>query len=233
MTLRLLVLAALLAVPACKGKPKHQDPPANAVTPPAPGSAGTDQHGDIHLPKGPGTPPKPTHGPLDEAAITRVMAMTFPRFSPDAKRNGSAVVVVQRTDDHPKLKATIQLHPCDGKCIPLELDKWKDRPDLKEFLYPDLKTAPDTTFEVGATELNGTPMIYTYQVGMLSTDHGKFYSDTYVLYYNDGHNEARVVAAYADDLPLSREAMLKMAPKEDLEHLAKAFLDVYTQAWAE
>ena len=75
-------------------------------------------------------------------------------------------------------------------------------------------------------------MICTYQVGMAEKDGAFYYSDTYVLYYNDGNNEIRVVASYVDDRPLSREAMLKMASKEDLGNVAKAFLDVFTQAWA-
>ncbi|MEO8549463.1 MAG: hypothetical protein ABI678_05805, partial [Kofleriaceae bacterium] len=116
---------------------------------------------------------------------------------------------------------------------PLELPRWEHLEQLKDLLHPDLKAAKDTTFEVGATELNGAAMIDTYQVGMVTTDAGTRYSDTYVLYYNDGSNKIRVVAMYADNRPDSRDQMLKLAPKEDLEHLAKAFADVYTQAWAE
>jgi hypothetical protein len=116
--------------------------------------------------------------------------------------------------------------------MPLELDKWKGREDLKEFLPAELSAAADTTFEVGATDVNGAPMIYTYQVGMANKDGSLYFTDTYVLYYNDGNNEIRVVSTYADDRPLSREAMLKMASQRDLENLAKAFVDVFTQAWA-
>jgi hypothetical protein len=52
-----------------------------------------------------------------------------------------------------------------------------------------------------------------------------------VLYYNDGVNKIRVVAEYKDD-PATREEMLTVAPKEDLEKLGKAFFDAYTHAWA-
>jgi hypothetical protein len=57
------------------------------------------------------------------------------------------------------------------------------------------------------------------------------FSDAYALYYNDGVNQIRVVAEYKDD-PTTREDMLAIAPKEDLERLAKAFLAAYTHAWA-
>ena len=56
------------------------------------------------------------------------------------------------------------------------------------------------------------------------------YSNAYVLYFNDGINQIRVVAEYKDDA-MSREDMLKVAPREDLEKLAKSFLDAFTHAW--
>ena len=68
---------------------------------------------------------------------------------------------------------------------------------------------------------------------MVDKDGSLYFTDTYVLYYNDSVNEIRVVATYADDRPLSREAMLKMASEDDLEHVAMAFVDVFTQAWAD
>jgi len=223
--MRSVMLLACLLV-GCKGKPEHREAPANAHT------ANNGQHDDIHLPKGDGSPPKKTTGPLSTDTVKKLRSLTFPRFISENHGSDQSVVVVYRTDDHPKLKATIQIRPCDGKCVPLDLEKWKGRDDLKEFLPPELKDAPDTTFEVKATNLNGVPMIYTYQVGMVDKAGSLYFTDTYVLYYNDAVNEIRVVATYADDRPLSREAMLKMASEDDLEHVAMAFLDVFTQAWA-
>jgi hypothetical protein len=57
------------------------------------------------------------------------------------------------------------------------------------------------------------------------------FSHAYTLYYNDGQNQIRVVAEYKDDATDSKEAMAKLVPKDDLEAVAKAFADVYTQAW--
>jgi hypothetical protein len=223
------VVGACLALIGCKGKPEHREAPANAHV------ATTGHHSDIQLPKGDGSAPKKTSGHLSQDTIAKLRALTYPRFFSENHGNDQSVAVLYRTDDHPKLKVTVQIRPCDvgsAKCIPLELDKWKARDDLKEFLPTDLQAAPDTTFEVGTTELDGVPMIYTYQVGMADKDGSFTFSDTYVLYFNDGHNEIRAIAAYADDRPLSRDAMLKMASESDLANIAKAFVDVFTQAWA-
>jgi hypothetical protein len=224
--MRLAVLVVIAASFGCKGKPERREPPSNAHV------TTSGKHDDIHLPKGDGSPPKKTTGPLSAETAKKLRALEYPRFFSENHGNDRSVVVVYRTNDHPKLKATIQVRPCESKCVPLDLQQWKGREELKEFLPAELKAAPDTVFETDATDLNGVPMIYTYQVGIAEKDGATYYSDTYVLYYNDGNNEIRVVAAYADDRPLSREAMLKMASKEDLGNVAKAFLDVFTQAWA-
>jgi hypothetical protein len=58
------------------------------------------------------------------------------------------------------------------------------------------------------------------------------FTDAYIVYYNDGVNQIRVIASYKDD-PTTTEELKKLAPKEDLEALALAFLDVYTHAWVQ
>ena len=65
-------------------------------------------------------------------------------------------------------------------------------------------------------------------------DHGQpggTYSDSYTLYYNDGINQIRVRADYADDAMASARAMLALAPEQDLAQLAVAFLDFYVHEW--
>lgn len=231
-----LVVTATLS--GCKGKPTHReapaDPTAGSAGPNAGSGSAAGSAAAFEFPHGDGTPPKQTKGPLAEATRTKLRALTFPGFTAKVLETRPDVVTVEfHTDGRPKLKATIQIQPCDSKCLPMELAKWHHLEQLKEFVPDQLKTLSDTTFEVGETELNGAPMIDTYQVGMAQTSAGTVYSDTYVLYYNDGSNQIRVVGMYADNKPESREQMVKLTPKEDLEHLTKAFVDVYTQAWAE
>jgi hypothetical protein len=235
----------LLAVSCGKGKPtpsnqtgsadsaKTNDPSKGSLVP----QPGSNVAPDIVLPHGPGTPPIKDK-PVDGAKIKALSQLTFAGFNLDPKRvTDNALEVTQRTDSRPRLQATVFIEPCKDRCTAIDLDKWKAKGDtLKVFLMPDLRTAADTTFEVGQTELNGAKMIFTYQLGFLmgKNDEGAqkgLYSNAYVLYFNDDVNQITVVTEFKDQLPASRDALLKLAPRADLEKVAKAFLDVYTQAW--
>ena len=293
----------------CKGKPKHQEPPANVELPAGSGSSTVPKAAaDIVLPAGPGTPPIKTIAPLTPATFKKLAAMKFPGFFPELKGlDESFFEIRQKTEDHPRIWATITIQPCvaggpattpatgsaatSGSaktpavgsapaagsatattatgsamapaagsakpaagsatapaagsaggsaaavagpgvvCTPMELAKWVEKKEaLKEFLMPEIKDLPDTDFSVGATELHGQTMIWTHQLAYHMGPEGGAYTNAYILYYNDGVNQIRVVSEYKDD-PASKENMLKLTPKQDLENVAKAFLDVYTHAW--
>ncbi len=205
----------------------------------AAGSANTGQTGstEIKLPKLSGTPANKTTKPIDKATTEKLAALEFPGFVKDVRKaDDKALDVRHKTTTRPKLGATINAAPCTD-CIPLELAKWQAIANaLKAQLLPDeLRNRPDTVFELGETEVNGQKLIYTYQVGHffgkdeLNQPQGS-YSDAYALYFNDGINQIRIVAEYKDDA-MSREDMLKVAPREDLEKLARAFFDAFTHAW--
>jgi hypothetical protein len=76
--------------------------------------------------------------------------------------------------------------------------------------------------------------MYTYQVGTgTAKDVGGDvfgFTNNFNAYYNDGVNQIKVVGAYKDD-PASKEKMMELAPKEDLQKLALAFLDAFTHQW--
>jgi hypothetical protein len=243
-------IIALLAVAACKGKPKHEPAPPNAQT----GSSAAPAP-DLVLPHSDGSPIKPTTGQLDAATLNRLAGMTFPGFQLNplgVDTNGGGMRVEQRTTDHPIVWVDITVTSCAHNvtmvgCLPMELAKWNNEPrysELKNILPPSLRAQSDTIFEVGATELDGHKMIFTYQLGQ-TVSHptqpgdtgsafnpgGFSFTDAYFLYYNDGINQIRVVAEYKDDPRSSKEAMAEKAPKSDLESVAKAFMDVYTHAW--
>lgn len=235
MSTRSIFVAACILF-ACKGKPDKHDPPANlqgsggsSVVPMA--NQGSDKV--LHLPHGDGTLPKPTKtSPLDKDVLAKLRGLEFPGFSKEVRETEVSFVTVLRTDDRPKLKVTTQIRPCKGGCVPLELAKWQARTDLEDLMSLQMKASKDTKFQIGATDLNSQPMIFTFQYGILKTGESTEFTDTYVLWFNDGKNEIRVVASYNDNLPDSVAAMLAMASESDLEKLAKAFMDVYTQAWA-
>jgi hypothetical protein len=60
--------------------------------------------------------------------------------------------------------------------------------------------------------------------------HGKW-SHAYVLYYNDGSNQIRIVSEFKDLPPKTVAEMIKQVPREELENLAKAMMDFYTHKW--
>lgn len=227
---RLVLFGVLAIVVGCKGKPEKHDPPANLQ------SGGSSGGGDkvLHLPHGDGTLPKLTKvSPIDQAAIAKVRSLDFDGFTKESRGDEASLVTVLRTKDRPKFKATVQIRPCKDTCVPIDLAKWQARTDLNDVMSKQLKAAKDTKFEVGSTDLNSQPMIFTYQYGLVRANQSTYYTDTYVLWFNDGKNEIRVIATYDDNWTDTVEQMLILAPEADLENLAKAFMDVYTQAWAD
>jgi hypothetical protein len=231
-TVTVVLLSALTIATACRGKPKPKPAPGAKVETAEKPSTG------LELPEGPGTPPVKSTKPVDGAILKKLSELTFKGFASEVKAmNDSNLWVYQKWTDHPVVRASIHVWPCNHKdnCWPIDLAGWKAHTeDLKGYLTDDLKAAPDTEFEVGQTDLHGTPMIYTYQLGQVTGTRahgGSAFTHAYVLYYNDGVNEIRVLAEYKDDLLSSKEDMAAAVPRAELEKTAKAFMDVYTHAW--
>ena len=246
------------------------------------GAGETKAAPDIQLPRGDGSPPKKTTGPLDAATLDKLQKLTFRGFQAKAHgRTGNMMEVRQITEDHPRIWATVTVGSCkkEGECWPITLEAWKPHEaDMKaSLLAEELRDLPDTVFEIGTTVVNGAGFIYQYQLaqstmvpdvppagsgsasagsaatkaapkapakaGSGSAGSGSAapkpvnspghlaFSHAYTLYYNDGANQLRVVAEYKDDATESKAAMAKLVPREDLEAVAKAFAEVYTQAW--
>lgn len=188
----------------------------------------------LTLPKSDGTPPKKTTKPIEQADVDRMIKLDWEGFEKTDRTTGKAFEV-RLTTARPRLAVTATVTPCFD-CIPMDLEKWKAKGDaMKMLLAEELRSLPDTVFELGKTELNGQPVIFTYQLGYQSgqDDNGPVgaFSNAYALYFNDNVNQIRVVAEYKDDW-VTREDMQRIAPREDLEKLARAFLDAYTHAWA-
>jgi hypothetical protein len=200
------------------------------------GSAGSNDIGKgdvIKLPKGDGTPPKKTTKAIEQADVDRMIKLDWEGFTKEDRVGGKSFEVRLLTS-RPRLAVTVTITPCFD-CIPMDLEKWKAKGDaMKVLLAEELRSLPDTIFELGKADLNGQPVIFTYQFGMTRSEDkngpmGAF-SNAYALYFNDSVNQIRVVAEYKDDWQ-TREDLLKIAPREDLEKLARAFLDAYTHAW--
>ena len=142
---------------------------------------------------------------------------------------------MRHSTPRPTIATTITITPCFD-CPAMELAAWKAREaSLRLLIGPELRDRPDTVWEMGQTELNGAPVIFTFQLGhhFGKDDNGNptaAFANAYALYFNDGTNQIRVVTEYKDD-PVAREDLTLVAPREDLEKVARAFLDAYTQAW--
>jgi hypothetical protein len=233
---RTLLLISLLALTVgCKDKPKRKAPPPNVGSAAEVGSGGKQPAPDLILPRADGTPPKRTEKPHTKDDYEKLSKLEFEGFTKEVRTVGEKVFEVRhKTKDFPRLWATVTIQHCLD-CIPMELDKWKAKQDDLRVLLGALKDAKEgVEFEVGQTELFGQTIIYHHQVGSAPTQGeeggGHAFTNAYVVYYNDGVNQIRVIGEYKDD-PVSVEDMTKMAPKEDLRALALSFLDVYTHAW--
>jgi hypothetical protein len=233
----ILVIASLaLASVGCKDKPTKKAPTANAGSAAAgSGSAAKRAAPDLILPRADGTPPKKTTKPLARADFERLAALDYEGFTKEVRTvSDQAMEVRQKTKDHPRLWAVVTVKHCFD-CQPMELAKWKAREDaLKASTLEVLKDSKDVDWELGETELNGQKLIYVYQIGTGKVDGeggGEFsFTNSYIIYFNDGVNEIRVVASYKDD-PVSKNDLKRLAPKDDLRALALSFLDVYTHQW--
>jgi hypothetical protein len=234
-------------------------PPASPEVAMARPSAEPAEPAPIALPKSPGKRVRRTTRPLTRKQLERVTAIEFDAFERQERgTTDDATEFRHTTKARPKLGVTVKIDTCTiapaGKtrrararrvrpapsdpraCVPMKLERWQARGDqLKQFLSKDLVDRPDTLFEVGARKLAGVTAIYTYQLGHFfgTDDRGQpvgAYSDAYVLYYNDGVNRIQVIASYLDDA-VSRDQLVAIAPREDLEKLAVAFASYYLHAW--
>jgi hypothetical protein len=236
------------APPAATGT--AADPPAS----PAPAEPAR-----ITLPKSPGTRVRRTAKPLTRKQLERLSVIEHADFERQERGlTEDAAEFRHTTMARPKLGVTIKIETCTvvarpakGRrpakrikpaasdpraCTPMKLARWQAREDeLKQHLSKDLVDRPDTRFEIGTRKIAGVPTIFTYQLGHFFGKDDRdqpvgAYSDAYILYYNDGVNRIQVIASYLDDA-VSRDQLLALAPREDLEKLAVAFASYYLHAW--
>lgn len=236
-------LVLVFALAACK----DSKPPTPPVTNPGSGSTVTatpDSAGSaapageiVELPKLSGKPPAKTTKPHTKAQLEALAQLEFKDFDKDIRKVDKGFFEVkQRTKTRPKIGVTITVLPC-MKCEPNDLALWQQHKEWGELtLSPELRSRPDTTFEISEASLGGQKLISIYHLGYFFGKDANgnpegAYSNAAVLHYNDGVNRIRVIAAYVDDPVGSKEALAAAAPKEDLQRVALAFLDAYTQKW--
>lgn len=117
----------------------------------------------------------------------------------------------------------------------MALEAWNDRRDeIARGLPAEL--AGRSRIELGVRVLPGAIAIATYQLGAaFDSDHHAqptgAYIHAYSLDHNDRINRIRVTASYLDDAVGGVEQLTAIAPREDLEKLAAAFLRFYLHHW--
>jgi len=245
----LILVAVLFTFGGCKGKPKHRPPPENlgTVDPNSkPTKSPNTEAPDIALPHGTGKPPVKTTEPLPLKKLLELQGRTWKGFQiqPHAINPDKGTEVQHTTEDKPKITATITIAPCSeqavlGPCKPLQLPLWQaDTTHLKMMIPEQLRG--DAKFEIGAVKFHTADLIYTFQLGQTNgtfdkgSNAGMAYVEftyAYILYFNDGVNQIRVVAEYKDAPMANVAEMQKVVPREDLENTAKAFFDAFTALW--
>ncbi len=233
------ILFAFVVLAACgKGKPTNQDQPKAGSGSASAAAGSAEEAPDVALPPTTGTPPNKSKV-VDAPTLQKLADMKFPSWTlKQMEVSEKAIIVRQTTASPPKMSVTVLIRSCvtAGKCLPMELDKWKADTDFNNILLGKLKDVKDTTMEIGSTDFAGQPMITSYVLGQAfnvdaNGNSPGTYKYTYGLHYNDGTNSIQVIAGYGD-MPLkTKEAMVSAIPRGDLEKAARAFMDAYTHAW--
>jgi hypothetical protein len=179
-----------------------------------------------------------TTAPLAEADLDRLAAITIPGFKSKLhERRDPLLEMRHMSEGKPRLGVVVRATACTGGCWPMDLASWKPHEDdLKKILPEQLQDRPEVTFELGAATVAGTPMIYTYALGVYYTGASSggaigAFVDAYTLYYNDGVNMIRVVVAYADDGVATPDELTAAAPRDKLAALAALIIATYLAAW--
>ncbi len=194
---------------------------------------------DIALPARSGKPPIKTT-PIDNATLDRLAALRFPEFTTEIANFPGSISIRQRATTSPRMSVNIAISPCSETlpCTPMTVDAWRaDEAKLKAAVDPALVDRPDSTFEIGATQVNRAPAIFVYQAGQFfgRDERGNqvgSYSHAYTLHYNDSVNLLRVSVSFSDDPRETLDDMKRALPRSFMERVAIAFLDTYGQAWA-
>jgi hypothetical protein len=241
-----LALIAAAAAGACQ-RDRTAPPPAAGSARPAPAAAASRGPAEppaavpahVRLPRSPDAPIAATRRPLERDQLDRLVAVEFADFerrAPDAYKG--LVEVRHTTRSRPRLGVAVIAGPCSeaAACPAIEPAAWTARRDeLLRQLPEALRAHPDTRLDIAPLRVAGAAAIGVFELGYASQvdDHDQpaiDYIDAFVIHYNDGVNQLRVTASYADDAG-GIDQLLALAPREDLERLATAFASYYLHAW--
>jgi hypothetical protein len=227
------------AVAAAPSPAAAAPPPAAVAAAPPPAAVPPPEPTHVRLPRSPETPARRTLRPLRRPQLGRLAAIEFPDFEHQNRDTNDRMIEVRHvTRTRPKLGVTVTLGACPRPraCPSMQLARWSARRgELLRELPASLAGRADTRFEIATRKVAGAPAISIYELGYSGggdrDQPSADYVDAYVVYYNDGVNQLRVMAHYVDDSVGGMEQMTAIAPREDLEKLAVAFASYYLHAW--
>jgi hypothetical protein len=170
--------------------------------------------------------PKRPGRPFDKASFEEIATLPF----------AGATTILDISDDALALKVlpegtrptaiTVRLSRCLN-CVAMDRSQWEARlADLKALLPKELRERPETVFELGDVTISGHKAIYVYQIGVNPVMDGPYTKSVmsthaYTIYWNDGVNQAQIVAkdAAPPDSPTVEELAAKI-PRDALGKLA-------------
>jgi hypothetical protein len=183
----------LLLVIACGEKSQ-----TGSVTPaPVVDAARGSSSPGVALPSS-GKPPQKTTRPLDKAALAKLAALEVAGHARTVRKLDEGFLDLELVLAKPPIRVSVAIQPC-LRCLPMQVDRWRAESDtLRVVIPPDLRDRADTTFEVASTTIGGAPAIWTYQLAWVADkDSAPIHDHAVTLYFNDGVNQIRAIAAFA------------------------------------
>ncbi len=177
-----------------------------------------------------GKPPVKTTRSISRDQLTRLAALELDGLKKTVRKLDDAFLDVAYHHEQPSITVTVAVQPC-LRCLPMQLDRWRAETNaLRLTVPPDLRDRSDSTFEIDAITIGGTPAIATHHLAFVKGDVPSF-DHAVTVYFTDGVNQIRAIASYDGPIVDSEQEMSQVVTRGELEQLAVAVLDRHAQAW--
>lgn len=169
--------------------------------------------------------------PFDKAAFDEIAALSFAGTTTILDIGEDALAIKVSPEGARPTAITVRLSRCLN-CVAMDRAQWEGRlAELKALLPKELRERPETVFELGDVTISGQKVIYVYQIGVNPVMDGQYTKSVmsthaYTIYWNDGVNQAQIVAK--DAAPPDSPTVEDLAAKIPREALGKLAADALT-----
>jgi hypothetical protein len=178
-----------------------------------------------------GKPPLKSARPLARQQLVKLAALEIPTLTRTVRKLDESFLDVEYRHQSPSVVVSVVAQPC-LRCLPMQVDRWRAESDaLRITIPPDLRDRTDLRFEIDAIAIGGTPAIRTHQQLFAVKFDSPIFEHAVTVYFADGVNQIRVTASYDGTVVNSGAEMADVISRGELEQLAVAVLDRYTQTW--